>query len=153
MHWFLDPIQNHYFDFEGRTTRKQFWMFQLMYVIVAVIIAVIDGVLQLGFLGPLLSLALLLPNLGIAARRLHDIGKSGWWQLIGLIPVIGWIIMIVWLVTDSGPDNEYGPNPKGGADMATANMAPETEPAAAPDMAADTAQSAPAADEGERASQ
>ena len=130
MHWFLDPVKNHYFDFEGRATRKQYWMFVLMYIIISIIVELIDVALGLGFLGAILSLVLLAPSLGIAARRLHDIGRSGWWQLIGLIPIIGWIIMIVWLVTDSAPDNQYGPNPKGGAGMAAAGpMGEEAAPA------------------------
>ena len=55
------------------------------------------------------------PNLAVAARRLYDIGKSGWWQLVGIIPIAGWIIVIVWFATDSQGDNKYGPIPKGSA--------------------------------------
>ena len=61
------------------------------------------------------SLGVLVPQIAVAVRRLHDIGRSGWFYLIGLIPLIGWIFMIVWFCTDSQPgDNQYGPNPKSG---------------------------------------
>ncbi len=58
-------------------------------------------------------LAILLPSLGVQVRRLHDTGRSGWWILIALVPFVGGIVLLVFNVLDSGPDNEYGPNPKG----------------------------------------
>jgi len=58
-------------------------------------------------------LAIILPTLGVGIRRLHDTGRSGWWILIGLIPIIGAIVLLVFFVQDSNPDNQYGPNPKG----------------------------------------
>ena len=65
-----------------------------------------------GFL-TVFSLGILVPQIAVSVRRLHDIGKSGWFYLIGLIPVIGWIFVLVWFCTDSQPgDNQYGPNPK-----------------------------------------
>ncbi len=60
----------------------------------------------------LASLALFLPSLAVAIRRLHDTSRSGWWVLIGLIPIVGWIVLIVFYVQDSHPDNQYGPSPK-----------------------------------------
>ena len=60
----------------------------------------------------ILQLALLVPTLAVGARRLHDTGRSGWWLLIGLIPIVGWIILLVFLVQDSHPANQHGPNPK-----------------------------------------
>jgi uncharacterized membrane protein YhaH (DUF805 family) len=63
------------------------------------------------FLGNLLSLALMVPSWAIGARRLHDIDKSGWWQLLGIIPVIGWIILIIWMATKGDKEaNQYGPS-------------------------------------------
>ena len=62
----------------------------------------------------MVSLALFLPSLAVGVRRLHDIDKSGWWILIGIIPIVGWILIIVWFCTDSKADNKYGPNPKTG---------------------------------------
>ena len=66
-----------------------------------------------GILSTVAGLALFLPGLAVGIRRLHDTDRSGWWILIGLIPIIGWILLIVWYCTDSKPDNQYGPNPKG----------------------------------------
>ena len=105
MHWFLDPIQNHYADFEGRIGRQEFWMFVLFVFGINIVLSV----LHLDVIGVLVSLALLVPNLAIGARRLHDIGRSGWWQLLCFIPIVGLIILIVWLATDTvQADNQYG---------------------------------------------
>jgi uncharacterized membrane protein YhaH (DUF805 family) len=112
--WYLDPIQNHYADFQGRTSRRAFWMFTLFNVIISVVLNVIDQLVLDGFtlLSGLYGLALLLPSLGIGVRRLHDIDKSGWWILIGFIPIVGWIILIYWYAQPGNPSpNEWGPPP------------------------------------------
>lgn len=99
--YFIDVIKNHYFDFNGRATRKQFWMYVLFLIIFSVLLGIVSAFLgeKAGtVLTAIVSLALLLPNLGIAVRRLHDIGRSGWWILIGIIPVINFIGGIVLLV-------------------------------------------------------
>lgn len=111
MEYFLGAYKK-YADFTGRARRQEYWMFILFYFIVSIILGIVDGVLGIQILGLLFSLASLVPSLAIGARRLHDTGRSGWWQLLYLIPLIGLIIMIVFLVQDSHPDNEYGPNPK-----------------------------------------
>jgi uncharacterized membrane protein YhaH (DUF805 family) len=113
MEYFLSVVKQ-YVNFNGRARRKEYWMYYLFYIIFYIVLSVIDGILGLGLLAPLYMLALLLPTISVAARRLHDTGRSGWWQLIGLIPVIGWIVLIYFLVLDSTPgENQYGPNPKG----------------------------------------
>lgn len=99
-------------DFTGRARRTEFWMFYLFNVIVSLILSVVDGALGTIFIGSIYSLAVFLPSLAIGARRLHDTGRSGWWQLLWLIPVIGWIVMIVFLCQDSQDENDYGANPK-----------------------------------------
>jgi uncharacterized membrane protein YhaH (DUF805 family) len=105
MHWFLDPITKHYADFEGRVGRQEYWMF----VLISVLIQIALDIVHLDMISMLVSLGLLLPSLGLAARRLHDIGKSGWWQLLVFIPIIGWIILIVWLATKTDAvANQYG---------------------------------------------
>lgn len=105
MHWFLDPIQKHYADFEGRVGRQEFWMFMLFCFGINVVLEIIPSDL----LNFVVSLALFIPSIAIGSRRLHDIGKSGWWQLLWIIPIIGWIIIIVFFVTDTvQADNEYG---------------------------------------------
>lgn len=111
MEYFLGAYKK-YADFTGRARRKEYWMFALFYLIVYIVLSVIDSILGIPALTLLFSLGSLIPSLSIGARRLHDTGRSGWWQLLALIPLIGAIILIVFLVQDSHPDNEYGPNPK-----------------------------------------
>ncbi|HYY11459.1 MAG TPA: DUF805 domain-containing protein [Kineosporiaceae bacterium] len=108
-----------YATFSGRGRRSEFWFFYLFTIIVAIVASIIDGILGTktssgsGIIGGITSLALIVPQLAAGSRRLHDTGRSGWLQLLALIPIIGWIILIVWYASDSKPDNQYGPNPKG----------------------------------------
>ena len=90
-------------------------MFILFNFLASVAVSIVDGILgTTGTLGGLYSLAVLIPSLAVAARRLHDTDKSGWWQLIALVPLIGWIILLVFLCSDSKPGaNRFGANPKG----------------------------------------
>jgi len=114
MSWFIDPIKNHYADFSGRVSRKTYWMFFLTYIILAVVISVIEALMGTNFIGLIFAFALLVPAIAIGARRLHDTGLSGWWQLINFIPLLGAIILIIMLVRKSeAADNKYGPNPNG----------------------------------------
>ena len=111
MEYFIGAIKQ-YATFSGRARRKEYWMFYLFYMIFYITLAVIDGVFGTIFLSSIFALALLIPSISIAARRLHDTGRSGWWQLIILIPIIGAIVLIVFLAQDSGDENEYGISPK-----------------------------------------
>lgn len=111
MEHFIQAIKQ-YALFTGRATRTEYWMFVLFYLIFYIVLAVIDAMLDSYILTTIYSLALLVPSVSVAARRLHDTGKSGWWQLIALIPLLGAIILIVFLAQDSHDDNEYGLNPK-----------------------------------------
>lgn len=87
-------------------------MFALVYVILSAIVAVIEGVLHINFLGIIFALIVLVPVLAIGARRLHDTGLSGWWQLLSLIPVAGALILMVLLVRKGEESaNKYGMNP------------------------------------------
>jgi uncharacterized membrane protein YhaH (DUF805 family) len=105
MHWLLDPLQKHYADFEGRIGRQEFWMYALCVFAINVVL----NIIHLDIVTMLVGLGLLVPNLGMGARRLHDTGRSGWFQLLMLIPIVGWIIMIIWLAQETTPaDNEYG---------------------------------------------
>ncbi len=105
---------NHYADFKGRARRMEYWMFVLFNVIAAIICSMID--LALGSSNVITAcygLAMFIPSLAVAVRRLHDIGKSGWWYLISFIPFVGTIWLLVLLFLDSVPyDNEWGANPK-----------------------------------------
>jgi len=113
MEWYLKVLKN-YVGFSGRARRKEYWMFYLFNAIAMIVVAIIDNIIgTYSLLYGLYSLAVLLPSLAVAFRRLHDIGRSGAWILIGLIPLIGAIILLVFACTDSQPDdNQYGPNPK-----------------------------------------
>lgn len=113
MNWFILGLTK-YAQFTGRSPRQEYWMYVLFYVLIAIGLSIVDRVLGLRLLGPVFALAMLVPNLAAGARRLHDTGRSGWWQLIGIIPLVGWIVLIIFLAQDSSPDNEHGPNPKGG---------------------------------------
>mgnify|MGYP001217622474 CR=1 FL=1 len=114
MNWYLDVIKNKYFNFDGRARRQEFWMFTLISFVIAVVLAIVGSIVKFQYLINLYQLAVLLPSLGVGARRLHDTGKSGWWQLIGIVPIIGVIVLIVFWAKDSDPgDNQFGSNPKG----------------------------------------
>ena len=115
-------VLKNYVGFSGRARRKEYWMFVLFNIIFAVAAMILDNVLglaskQTGY-GPIYGLyilAILLPSIAVTTRRLHDIGKSGWWQLLGLIPLIGAIVLIVWAAKEGDHgDNAYGPDPKAG---------------------------------------
>ena len=108
--WYVEVLKK-YAVFEGRASREEFWMYTLVNFIVSVVLHLVSGVL-----GGLYSLAVLVPSLAVGARRLHDTGRSGWLLLIGLIPLIGIIVLIVFWVQDSQAGaNDHGPNPKTGA--------------------------------------
>ena len=120
MHWYLEVLKK-YAVFSGRARRKEYWMFALVNIIIAVLLGIIEAALGIGgrreqyqsVLGGLYSLAVLLPTLGVTVRRLHDTGRSGWWILLSFIPLIGSLIVLFFLVQDSEPgENRYGPNPK-----------------------------------------
>lgn len=102
-----------YAEFSGRARRSELWWFILFNLIVAAILSLLDG--GSNILSGIYNLAVLLPSLAVGARRLHDIGRSGWWLLIGLIPVIGLIVLIYFYVQpgERGP-NPYGPDPLDG---------------------------------------
>ncbi len=115
MNWYLKCLKEHYADFSGRARRKEFWMFALFNVIIAFGLSLIGGLIGNIFgivVSSLYSLAVLVPALSVTVRRLHDIGKSGLWILIALIPVIGGLWLLILMVIDSKEDNQYGPNPK-----------------------------------------
>lgn len=112
MHWYLDVLKK-YVVFEGRARRTEYWVFALINFLISLVLSVIDNSLGITWLSSLYSLAVLLPSLAVMVRRLHDTNRSGWWALIGLIPVIGWIVLLVFMLMDSDPQaNQYGPNPK-----------------------------------------
>ena len=116
---FKEAVQSglsQYATFSGRARRSEYWYFTLFNALLGFVIGVIGAFLGETFtniLTVLVTLALLAPGLAVSVRRLHDIGKSGWALLFALIPVVGWILIIVWACKDSEPgENQYGSNPK-----------------------------------------
>ena len=112
-----------YVDFSGRARRSEFWYWTLFYVLVSFAASILDRALGTtygandanGLISTAAWLALLLPGLAVAARRLHDTGRSGWWLLLIIVILVGWIVLLVFYVLDTEPgDNKYGPNPKTG---------------------------------------
>ena len=114
MNWYLDVLKK-YAVFDGRARRTEYWMFALINLLIYIAIGMVEGVIgTMGVIGSIYALAVLLPSLGVAVRRLHDIDRSGWWMLLIFLPGIGAIILLIMALIDSTPgDNEYGPNPKG----------------------------------------
>lgn len=117
MNWYLTVLKK-YAVFEGRANRPEYWYFFLFNLLISFGLGFVDGIAGMvmdtgiGILGGLYSLFVLIPSLAVAVRRLHDTGRSGWWLLIALIPIVGTIILIVFLVQEGDPQaNEYGPNP------------------------------------------
>lgn len=113
MNWYLKCLRL-YFNFSGRARRKEYWMFTLFNFLISFVISLVETLLYGNpVIAYIYSIALLLPGLAVCIRRLHDVGKSGWMYLIGLIPVVGAIWLLILFCTDSQPGaNEYGPNPK-----------------------------------------
>ncbi len=127
MEWYL-MVWKRYAQFSGRSRRKELWMFALFNTIICTVLYV--GGMMMAMRGSSLgtiffalygiyALAVLVPSLAVEVRRLHDIGKSGWWLLIAFVPIVGAILLLVWFVSDGQPgDNQYGPNPKSPAPAA-----------------------------------
>lgn len=116
--WMTEPLKK-YAQFDGRAQRSEYWWFLLLNIIVSIVASLIDRVLGMGhggfgLFGGLCALALLIPGLAVGFRRLHDIDRSAWWILIGLIPFVGFIVVLYWACQEgtAGP-NQFGPDPKG----------------------------------------
>ncbi len=119
MQWYLGVIKK-YAEFAGRARRQEYWMFVLINALISAGIGIVEAAAGLTYTdgggGPitgLYGLFVLVPGIAVAVRRLHDTGRSGWYLLMALIPLIGWIFVLVALVKDSDPGvNAYGPSPK-----------------------------------------
>lgn len=119
MNWYMTVLKK-YAVFSGRAQRAEYWFFVLFNIIISFVLAFVDSAAGtmtagagVGILGGIYSLAILIPSIAVAVRRLHDTSRSGWWLLIAFIPLIGFIVLLVFFVMDSTPGaNEHGPNPK-----------------------------------------
>ena len=107
----------HYVKFDGRASRPAYWWWVLFVVLVSIAANIIGLALDgLSVISGIVGLALLLPNLSVSIRRLHDTGRTGWWILIGLVPLIGWIVLLIFYLQPSDPgENQYGPPMVSGA--------------------------------------
>ena len=110
-----------YATFSGRARRSEYWWWYLFVTLVFVVAQILDRAVGLtysdttlygGWIATIAAIVFLIPNLAVAVRRLHDTGRTGWWLLIGLIPVIGFFVLLYFFVLDSENDNAYGPYPK-----------------------------------------
>jgi uncharacterized membrane protein YhaH (DUF805 family) len=115
MHWYLEVLKK-YTLFTGRARRSEYWYFVLFNVVAGIVLAMLDTGIRkitgIGPLGMLYGLAVLVPGIAVSIRRLHDTDRSGWWLLLGLVPLVG-LVLIVFLVEDSMTStNRYGQNPK-----------------------------------------
>ncbi len=127
---FLEAVRSvfqHYATFSGRARRAEYWWFVLFSVLMSLALGILDaaifGAAWVGHgmggmrtapsvFGGIFSLAILLPSLAVTIRRLHDVGRSGWWWWLWLLPVVGWLVLIYWMIREGDHgDNAFGPDP------------------------------------------
>ncbi len=130
MNWYFQVLKK-YAVFSGRARRKEYWYFILFNGIICFVLGLIEGLafvlrdgkgalitpemgeMSFSVLAGIYALAVLLPSIGVSIRRLHDTGRGGWWLLISLIPLVGSIILLIYMVANSQEGtNQYGPSPK-----------------------------------------
>ena len=119
MGWYLQAVKN-YAGFSGRARRKEYLYFQLFNFIIIIVFLLLDFLIYnisdanvLGIFTGVYSLGIFIPNIAVTFRRLHDTGRSAWWWLINFVPMVGTLIYLYFLFSDSQPEeNQYGPYPK-----------------------------------------
>jgi uncharacterized membrane protein YhaH (DUF805 family) len=121
MEWYFEAFRR-FAEFDGRSRRKEYWMFNVVNWCLSFAVVMLSGLAGVGTrAGSLAGMGLLgifllvtiIPGLAVTVRRLHDTNRSGWWMLISMVPLIGAIALLIFLLQDSDPGpNEYGPNPK-----------------------------------------
>ncbi|QBQ39796.1 DUF805 domain-containing protein [Sphingobacterium psychroaquaticum] len=135
MEWFLKVVRDNYTNFNGRARRKEYWMFVLFNIIISGALSLVDRIFgltygdtspyQSGVLSSIYALAVLLPSIAVAVRRLHDTNKSGWFLLVAFIPFVGWIYLIYLFIKEGDRgQNQYGPDPKGNESNPFGNFPP-----------------------------
>ncbi len=117
-----------YATFSGRSSRSAYWWWTLFYVLIVIGASIVDAAIKTPAFVGLVWLAFIIPNLAVLVRRLHDVDHSGWWVLIGFIPLVGAIVLLVFACTASGPPNKYGDGPDGRGDMAVTSPLGQTLP-------------------------
>ena len=116
MNWYIKCLQ-HYADFRGRARRSEYWYFflfnMIVWFVITFVVAYIAGEIVGMIIGDIYALGVFIPSLAVGVRRLHDAGKSGWYYLVGFIPLVGGIWLLILFCKDSQPGtNEWGANPK-----------------------------------------
>lgn len=113
MNWYLNVMKN-YITFDGRARRKEYWMFFLINIIILLVLSIVDGVLFGGtaILSGIYALIQFLPQLAVSVRRLHDTDRSGWWILLGLIPIVGLVLLVFFCLNGTPGSNRFGADPK-----------------------------------------
>jgi uncharacterized membrane protein YhaH (DUF805 family) len=113
--WYLKVVRDNYANFSGRARRSEYWWYALCNLLIMIVLLTADYFIGLGFnvLYTIYGLAVLIPGLAVLVRRMHDVGKSGWFVFIALIPLVGpiWLLVLLFTEGDNGP-NQYGPDPK-----------------------------------------
>lgn len=120
MEWAILPLRK-YADFTGRARRKEYWLFTLFLVVASFLAGILDAALfgylwyDAGPAGLIFMLGTLVPSLAVSVRRLHDVDRTGWWLLLALVPILGWIVLLVFAVQEGsrGP-NRFGEDPLAG---------------------------------------
>lgn len=114
MNWYVDVLKK-YTVFTGRASREEYWMFTLINFVVSLFVGVIAKAIGVDALDSLYLIAVIIPSVAVGIRRLHDTNRSGWFMFLSFIPIVGWIVLIIFFIQDSDVDtNQYGPNPKNG---------------------------------------
>lgn len=116
--WFLEPLKK-YADFSGRARRSEYWWFSMFTTTISLFLGFVEGMMgvapdsKYSLFAGVWCLAIMVPSIAVTVRRLHDTNRSGWWFLISLIPIVGAIVLLVFLAKDSAPGrNRFGPSPK-----------------------------------------
>ncbi|MBE3510633.1 DUF805 domain-containing protein [Enterobacter cloacae complex sp. I2] len=113
MGWYLKVLKK-YFVFRGRACRREYWMFSLVSFLITLLLALLHIILDLHFdIQGIYQLLVLIPAIALASRRLHDTGRTAWWLLLSIIPLIGWLILLFFFCKQGNPgENRFGPDPK-----------------------------------------
>jgi uncharacterized membrane protein YhaH (DUF805 family) len=111
---YLNVIKQNYVNFEGRARRQEFWTFVLINILITIVLSVVAAVIGTGILSMLFSLATLLPTIAVGVRRLHDRDMSGWFMLLGLVPIANIVLLVIMCLEGTKGDNRFGPDPKAG---------------------------------------
>lgn len=120
LNYYTGVLKN-YAGFQGRARRAEYWQFFLVNFVISIVLNIIGAVIGFSLLGDIYALAVLVPTIAVTTRRLHDTGRSGWWQLLDLTLIGGIVVFVFTLLEGNQGANQHGPDPKNpGVDAATA---------------------------------